>query len=138
MWHRLKNIALSLKTYGILSPDWAVRRETSRALCDRPPLQAHQWFEVHCKPYGIDPSIAHFAYSHLARYSGLPVARVMPSDRLEADLHWTSVCWFDWEISLCDDFFQEFGVDITDRLYGWTPETVGDLLRFLNQALGDR
>lgn len=138
MWHRLKNVALSLKTYGILSPDWAVRRETIRALCDRPPLHANQWFEAHCKPYGIDRTIASFAYSHLPRYSGLPVARVMPSDRLEADLNWTSVCWFDWEISLCDDFFQEFGVDLTDRLCGWTPETIGDLLRFLNQALSDR
>jgi hypothetical protein len=129
---RLKNLFLSLQTYDILSPDFQQRRQVNRALRDRPALSSHQWYRSYYQPSGIAPSVAAFAYSYLEKYSGLRIARVLPSDRLEADLHWTEVCWFDWETKLCDDFWHCFGIDISDRLEDFSPSTIADLIQFLN------
>jgi hypothetical protein len=135
MWHRVKNSILSLKTYGILSPDLRVRQDINRSLRDRPTLSANEWFELQCKPLGIQPAVAQFAYFHLAKYSGLKFSKVYLSDRMETDLCWTQICWFDWEINLCDDFYQCFGIDISDRLHDCNPLTVGDLVLFLHEGV---
>ena len=57
---------------------------------------------------------------------------MLPGDRLEEDLCWTEVCWFDWETRLCEDFWHCFGTDISDRLEEFAPSTVSDLICFLN------
>ncbi|HIK54141.1 MAG TPA: hypothetical protein IGS37_03125 [Synechococcales cyanobacterium M55_K2018_004] len=135
MWQRLKNLLLSFQTYGALSPDLRVRRQVNRALRDRPSLNVEQWYVAHCQPQDIPYDVASFAYTHLEKYSGLNFARVVPSDRLDEDLQWTRVCWFDWAVSLCDDVLDEFGVDISDSFDEMSLDTVGDLLLALNDSL---
>jgi hypothetical protein len=135
MWHRCKNLIHSLKTYDALSPDLKLRRRVNRVLHQRPAMQLEQWFRTFYQPEGIAFSVANFAYIQLPIYSGLEFSHVLPSDRLNEDLHWTQVCWFDWQISLCDDFHQQFGVEISDDLDEATLFTVQDLIRFLNQAI---
>jgi hypothetical protein len=135
IWQRLKNAFLSLQTYDVLSPDFKQRRQVNRMLRSRPASSLNKWFKSYYQPIGIAPSVAAFAYSYLEKYSGLRIARVLPSDRLEADLHWTEVCWFDWENRLCEDFWHCFGVDMSDHLEDFDPYTVADLLEFLNCQL---
>jgi hypothetical protein len=135
MWHRLQNLIGSLKSYNVLSPDLHVRHQVKRVLCDRPILSADDWFRGFCKPLGIRQPIANFAYFHLEGYSGLPFSQVLLSDRFNEDLHWIEVCWFDWEMILCEDFYQLFGVDISDQLLGSTFLTIEELLFFLNQQV---
>jgi len=108
-----------------------------RALRDRPVLSLDQWFEVHSKPCGLSYALTAFAYDHLEKYSGLSLARLLPSDRLEADLCWTEICWFDWQVRLSDDLWQQFGVDFGDGI----DEVAGTLAHFLqslDQQLGQR
>ena len=76
--------------------------------------------------------MAEFAYTYLERYSGITFSRVRPNDRL-CDLQWTSVCWFDWELKLCNDFYGRFGIDLSDCLGKLMPATIGDIVIFLNQ-----
>lgn len=105
-------------------------------LRQRPVMSCDQWFESFYQPQGILYSVASFAYKRLPNYSGLEFGRVLPTDRLNEDLHWTQVCWFDWELNLYDDFGQTFGVDISGCLDEFNLETVKDLLLFLNQCSG--
>ncbi|MBF2051783.1 MAG: hypothetical protein EDM05_047600 [Leptolyngbya sp. IPPAS B-1204] len=132
MWHRFKNLVVSLKTYDALSPDLKVRRQVNRMLRQRPLLSLNQWFQSFYQPLGITYTVTDFAYVHLARYSGLELGRVLPTDRLDEDLHWTQVCWFDWQLNLYDDFWQQFGVDISDCWDESALLTIKDLMAFLN------
>jgi hypothetical protein len=133
MWHKFRNWIASLRTYNVMSPDLCMRRRVNRMLAQRPLLTEADWFEVCCKPLGISYSIAAFLYKHLPQYSGLDIGRVGLSDRLEADLHWTQVCWFDWQITLCQDFDQVFAVDISEVFDECQITTIEDLLIFLDQ-----
>lgn len=135
MWHRLKNMVGSLQTYPDLSPDLLVRRQVNRCLSSRSGLNFQTWYQTFCQPAGINRSVAEFTFNHLSRYSGLKFSHVWLSDRLEADLHWAEICWFDWELTLCTDVFLQFQVDISDCLYDSQWETIGDVLTFLDQHL---
>lgn len=137
MWHRLKNLFFSLNTYKTLSPDLKVRQRVNRTLSDRPALSSDQWFETFYRSQGIAQTVVSFAYRHLGLYSGLEISRVRPTDRLDADLHWTEVCWFDWEAQLCHDVQQQFSVDISDCLDDFQEFTIGELVTFLDQATGN-
>jgi hypothetical protein len=128
MWRKLKNIFLSLKTYRTLSPNLQRRQSVNRFLRQRSALPQEQWYETFWRPLQISTSVIDFVYTHLPRYSGLDIARTCPSDRLEEDLYWTEVCWFDWDATLCDDIWKTFHVDIGDRLLGQTFVTVADLI----------
>ena len=132
MWHRLKNFLLNLWTYPVLSPDLRVRRRINRTLRKRPALNQSEWFKALYRERGIVCPVAEFAYTYLERYSGITFSRVRSSDRL-SDLQWTSVCWYDWELQLCNDFYCRFGIDLTDCLDRFMPMTVGDIVFFLNQ-----
>ncbi|NJM86078.1 MAG: hypothetical protein HC769_10930 [Cyanobacteria bacterium CRU_2_1] len=132
MWHRLKNFVSSFSTYDDLSPDVNMRQQVNQRLQDRPALNSEEWFESFYKSNGISPAIAAFAYTHLAEYSELDFSRVLPSDRLEEDLHWTNVCWFDWDLSLCDDFYHHFKIDISDTLADFNFVTIEEFVSFLN------
>jgi hypothetical protein len=131
MWRRLKNIFASFRTYADLSPDLQVRRQVSRFLHDRPCLTMAEWCAAFCELEEISPAIAEFVYVYLSGYSGLEFARVQPQDRLEEDLQLSLVCWFDWQLSLCDDFFKCFGIDLSDRFDAHDLKTVADLVLFL-------
>jgi len=138
MWQRLKNIIPSLRTYTDLRPDLKVRRRVMRALSDRPALSLDEWFETHSKPHGLSHALTAFAYSHLEKYSGLSLAQLLPSDRMEADLCWTQISWFDWQILLHDDLWQCFGVDFIggiDEPSDQMPGTLGNFLQSLDQQI---
>lgn len=142
MWHRLKNLCFSLNTYQVLRPDFKVRQQVNRALGDRPALSADEWFAAFYQSQGIAYAVAIFAYHYLEKYSGLAMSQVQPADRLDKDLHWTEVCWFDWESQLCHDVQQQFGIDISECLSeclseyldGCNPFTIGELVAFLDQT----
>jgi hypothetical protein len=141
MWHRFNNLFSSLQAYDALSPDLRVRRQVNQALRQRPAMPPEQWFQTFFQPQGIPYTLVSFAYEHLARYSGLEFSRVLPDDRLNEDLQWTQVCWFDWEQHLCADFDQQFGTAIGDQLSEDLNQqldqanllTVRDLLALLNR-----
>lgn len=135
MQNRFTNFLASLQTYGALSPDLKRRRQVSRRLRQRPALPLVAWFESFYQPQGVSQTVAQFAYEQLAAYSGLELGRVLPSDRLDADLYWTQVCWFDWELRLYEDFWQQFGVDISDSFDATACSTVQDLVVWLNRAV---
>jgi len=134
MWHRLRNFVHSFNSYRELSPDLRIRRNVIRTLSDRPSLSFPDWYRFQCHPQGISRPIAEFSYLRLSQYSGLPFARVLLSDRLETDLHWTEICWHDWHYSLHDDFLQRFDVDLGDRLFEINPTTLAELMQWLDQS----
>lgn len=115
-----------------MSPDLQVRRRVRQQLDQRPHLSEQEWSEQCCQPQGIAAPIAHFAYTHLQRYSGLEIGRVQLTDRLEADLRWSQICWFDWMFTLSHDFAEIFAVEIEESLPSAEFQTIGDLLSFLN------
>ncbi|MEP0872832.1 hypothetical protein NDA01_23735 [Trichocoleus desertorum AS-A10] len=135
MWQRVKNFFLSFRTYADLSPDVKTRRQVNRWLRDRPALTSDEWYEYFWQARQVSPAVATFAYIYLEQYSGLQTARILPSDRLEEDLHLTLVCWFDWHFTLCEDFEQHLGVGIEDYLEMQDLSTVEEFVMFLNQQL---
>jgi hypothetical protein len=137
MWRKLDNFLLSINTYDDLSPDLGIRQQVKQYLINRSALSLEQWFHCYGKAVGISQAVVQFAYLYLEQYSGLPFARVLPNDRLEEDLHWTEVCWFDWEVRLCEDFWQHFEIDLSDRLEEFVPFTIAELILFLEQQVCD-
>jgi hypothetical protein len=135
--HRLNHCFHSLKTYCDLSPDLRMRQQVIQAMQSRTCLTLDAWFEAFCQPQKIAFPIAQFVYTHLPHYSGLETGRMWLSDRLNEDLHWPLICWFDWELSLCDDFCQCFGIDISDRLDELEGTTIGELVHFLDRQWVD-
>lgn len=134
MWKKLRNLAISAQTYGDLSPSLGIRRDVNQWLSNRPNLSQKEWFEQWWRSRGISWELAQFIYDRFGLYSGLDFGRVCPTDSLEADLRFSLVCWFDWEIRLCDDFDGEFGIDLSDRLLALDPlDTVEDWILFFHQ-----
>ncbi|WAL60919.1 hypothetical protein [Thermocoleostomius sinensis] len=135
MWHRVKNLFISLNSYAVLSPDLKVRQQVNKALRDRPELSAEDWFHRFYQAYGVAHPVVIFAYSQLQHYSGLQFGRVLPTDRFHEDLRWSDVCWFDWNLQLYDDCWQEFGVDLRGCFDELQWITVQDFVVGLNQAI---
>ncbi|MEB3360312.1 MAG: hypothetical protein VKK04_26550 [Synechococcales bacterium] len=132
MWRSIRNTFRSLASYEILSPDICRRYQVSRWLSDRPTLPLDHWYVAHWDVHQVSYDVVAFVYTYLKQYSGLPVGQLFPEDRLEADLFWTEICWFDWEWSLCDDFQENFECDISDRLNTDQLNTIRDLVLFLD------
>lgn len=139
MWRQFKNLVTHLQTYPALSPDLAERQAVNRHLKSRPKLSVQSWYIQHWTPpvvpRPLSEPLIEFAYKHLKTYSGLEMGRVRPQDRLVEDLQFPLVCWFDWGPTLCEDFFQQFGIDITDTFDETQFVTVADLIHYLEQQL---
>ncbi|MGG6293442.1 hypothetical protein ACQ4M4_03375 [Leptolyngbya sp. AN02str] len=135
MWQRIFNFLPSLNTYDILSPDLKLRRRVTQGLQTRPALSLLDWQAAYGAPNHIDIAIAEFAFTQLPKYSGLDMAQLLPSDRLEEDLCWTGVCWYDWYLTLCDDIQLQFGVELNPYLEDLEVETLGELLQYLSQQI---
>lgn len=140
MWQLFKQFVGNLQSYPYLSPDLTVRRQVEQQLRSRPCLDLSAWRSQYWQrpilPAAPPPSPAliEFVYRQLATYSGLPMGRVRPSDRLQEDLCFAQVCWFDWGLTLCDEFEQSFGIDITDSFDETQLSTLADLVSYLQQA----
>lgn len=135
MWRWLKNIFYSFRTYSDLSPDLEMRRRVRKSLRDRHLLTMAEWYQTCWQPLDVSYHVSDFVYRHLQDCSGLEFGRVRPGDRLEEDLHLTLICWFDWELSFCDDFLTCFGVDLGTH---FTPNaflTLEELMVFLNRRV---
>lgn len=139
MWRPLNNLVNSLKTYRMLSPDPKAREDVNRWLAARPQLDCLEWFLTYWTPPAISKSfpkpLIEFIFHRLQDYSGLRVGCIHPSDRLVDDLKFPAVCWFDWGLTLCEDFQITFGVDISDTFDETQFVTCADLILFLAHQL---
>lgn len=139
MWRPLNNLVKTLQTYRILSPDPGVRQDVKQWLSTRPCLSCQEWFVTHWVPPAVPKPfpqpLIHFIYHWLQDYSGLPVGCICPTDRLVDDLKFPAVCWFDWGLTLCEDFYATFGTDISDTFDESNFVTCTDLMYFLKQQL---
>ena len=137
MWQPLRNFVSSITTYGLLSPDQAMREQVNQWLSSRPCLTCEDWFHRHwaSPSLGMPKALVEFIYDRLSTYSGLSVGRMHPNDRLLEDLHFPAVCWFDWGLTLCEDFYHAFGIDILDHFDETQLITCADLITFLQGHL---
>ena len=139
MWRTLTNLIFSLRTYRALSPDIQARRRVNRMLRSRTPLSMDEWCERFWQApnssENIPKDLVAFLYKNLGKYTAIEFAHVLPYDRLNEDLNFPTICWFDWEINLCDDFYETFGVDISTSLDVSALSTIEDLVLFLNRQL---
>lgn len=137
MWQSVINYVRSLWSYRDLSPDIWVRRRVNARLQGRSQLSLEPWtrsfIQAECK--SLSPRLLAFIYKHLPQYSGLDIGRIRAKDRLIEDLQMPLVCWYDWSHQLCDDFFKVFQIDISEEFDESLLETVGDLVKFLNNYL---
>lgn len=141
MWQKLKNLLISCQTYNDLSPDLGLRKKVNQTLLKRPALTSDDWFEIFFQTQGIEKPIVEFVYLSLAKYSGLDLQRVRPSDRLDEDLQLSLICWFDWSLQFCEDFYRNFGIDISLHLDLSALSTIEELILFLHYqqlAISDR
>lgn len=127
---RLNNFISSVQAYADMSPDLSIRREVNSWMMrrDRAALSLTQWSE--CFGGGIHPVLT-FVYETFGEYSGLDFSRVRPNDSLNSQLHFPLICWFDWTITFCEDFYQAFDVDLSDRFDEANFDTIGELVAFL-------
>ena len=135
MWQRFKNTFFSFGSYADLSPNVQIRRQVHQWLCARPPLSLDEWYYAFWQPQGIAHSLVTFVHHQLREQSELDLTRTRPSDRLVDDLHLPLICWFDWEISLCEAFANQFGVELFDDFDMTHLHTLHDLVHFLHQHL---
>ncbi|WP_242041855.1 hypothetical protein [Alkalinema sp. FACHB-956] len=135
MWRKLNNWWQAVRTYPDMRPDLQLRRKINQTLRDRSAYGSHDWYRCFWEPLGVKPELANFLYSQLAAYSGLEVARLLPSDRLIEDLHIPLVCWYDWEWDLCEAFENHFGIELCPTFDLSELTTLKDLFLYLNQKL---
>ena len=100
----------------------------------RPSLEIDSWIEQDGVA-GISPDIARFVFEFFdAR--GVPMGKVRPEDRLQADLNLNEALAQEWGDEFQEEFMDGFGVS---RLFrpGPAPDTVGEVLSFVQQELDD-
>ncbi len=135
----LNNWLSSVSTYSDMSPDLTVRKQVNQWMKrrTRQRLSPGEWCQLFCRQERARPVLA-FVYQTFAQYSGIEFGRVRPDDRLNRDLHFPLVCWFDWSLTFCEDFFQRFGLDLSDRFDESAFETIGELVNFLVEQADPR
>src|SRR5207245_11239271 len=88
------------------------RRATNVRLSARPLMDRDAWRAHYA---GVIPAaVVDFVLNSFEGYSGIDFARVRPSDRMEADLKFSSACFGDWDLDLYDDFKDRFDRDLRD------------------------
>lgn len=152
--HEIRNKWQALRAYSDMSPDLKLRRQVNRSLLDRPEYAVNEWHQRFWRPLGIRFEVVEFVYRSLSESSGLVVGRLVPSDRMVTDLQLPLICWFDWEMTCMEAFWQQFdpvgsvvkpiethdsdtisSSDINDDSCDPTTfETLNDWMVFLNQA----
>lgn len=126
----------SLSSYAEMRPDFRLRTELNRRLkAQRSRLSAEVWFEKFWLPRSVPRSLSTFVYQSLGELSGLDWGRVLPGDRLQADLQLPLVCWFDWELDFCETLAQAVGVRLESPVLLDEVDTVEDLLTLLHQQM---
>ncbi len=158
MIEQLDNWLSSISTYADMSPDLAIRAQVNLRMKAhaRPALGISDWcqlFLTHLSSIGNvttdTAAFSHaatgssdtrrvlcFVYQKFGQYSGIDFSRVCPDDRLNGDLHFALVCWFDWTIAFCEDFLEQFGIDLSDCFDEDEFDTIGELAAFLVEQVG--
>ena len=128
----LNNWFSSVSAYADMSPDLTIRKQVNQWMRRRTRqcLSLSDWCQLFCRQERARPVLA-FVYQSFSQYSGIEFGRVRPGDRLNRDLHFPLVCWFDWSLTFCEDFFQRFGLDLSDRFDEAAFETIDELVNFL-------
>lgn len=129
---RINNVISSINAYADMSPDLSVRKEVNNWLGrrDRQSLDITTWCQLFGKGQPQHPVLA-FIYEAFEQYSGLNFSRIRPNDSLNTNLQFPLVCWFDWTITFCEEFFQAFGLDLSDCFDEDNFSTIGELVDFL-------
>ncbi|MEL6160712.1 MAG: hypothetical protein AAFQ40_01350 [Cyanobacteria bacterium J06623_5] len=132
MMNQLNNWLCSIRTYADLSPDLTIRRQINQQMkdCGRSMLGLSDWCTLFSAKTSSRPVLA-FVYWQFSEYSGIEFGRVRPGDQLIADLQLPLVCWHDWAIDFCEDFCNQFQVDLSDRFDETDFDTVDELVAFL-------
>lgn len=121
--------------FGRAPNPWARNRVLAR-LSARPDLSKLEWFERHWQPRGISPTVVDHVYERFHSYSGLPMGRVLPADRLLGDLEFGDVCWSDWDADHFEDFKRAFGIEIATNYPEVDSETTFEqILKYLDLAV---
>ncbi len=148
MSQQLDNWLSSISTYADMSPDLAIRAQVNFRMKAhaRSALGISDWCQLFLSREGIPHTSAFsrsasdasdtrrvlcFVYQRFSEYSGIDFSRVRPEDRLNDDLHFSLVCWFDWTITFCGDFCDQFDLDLSDCFDEDDFSTVGELAMFL-------
>lgn len=148
----LNNWLSSVSTYADMSPDLALRAQINlRMRADgRSALGISDWCHLFVgqnavadastfsrSAFGVSDTrrVLCFVYQRFSQYSGIDFSRVRPEDRLNHDLHFSLVCWFDWRITFCEDFFEQFDLDLSDCFDEDEFNTIGQLVMFLSQQV---
>jgi hypothetical protein len=132
---RCRNWFAAWRSYADLAPDLHQRRQIRQRLQTRAAMNTQEWFQIFWQPLAVHRSVADFVYLHLSQYSGLEFARIYPSDRLNEDLSFTLVCWFNWEEHLLADISAQFAIDLTQHFEASDHRTVEEFVVALNLAL---
>lgn len=133
MMNQLSNWINSVSVYADMSPDLAIRSQVNHWLQTRTRLALSLTAWCHLfSDQSSDREVLAFVYQRFSEYSGLEFGRVRPDDRLNADLNLALVCWHDWVITFCEDFCEQFHVDLSDYFDEDDFETIGELVAFLH------
>jgi hypothetical protein len=141
--HEVQNGWMALQAYPDMSPNLSLRRQLNRKLLSRPAYSLNEWHQRLWRPLGVRSDVVEFVYQMLTESSGLVVGRLLPSDRMVADLQLPMICWFDWELVCMELFWQQFDPSgsvfetLSDPALDSDPttfETLQDWVLFLNQA----
>lgn len=136
MWRQLNNYVSSVQTYNDLSPDVQIREVVNQRLrSKRSALNLGAWCQEFSRTTRCDRQLLAFIYQSFQAYSGIEFSFVRPSDRLIEDLQLPLVCWFDWVHTFCDDFIQQFGIDLSGSFDEANFTTLADLAIFLDEQV---
>ncbi|MEL6937899.1 MAG: hypothetical protein AAFO84_01765 [Cyanobacteria bacterium J06598_1] len=135
MMNQLNNWFSNVSAYAEMSPDLTMRLQINQWLhAHRRDLSAAAW----CRRFADhsdNAELLSFVYQQFSEYSGLSVGCVRPEDTLHGDLHFALVCWHDWVITFCEDFMEQFELDLSDCFDEDDFETVGEMMTFLSAQL---
>ncbi|MGD1898044.1 MAG: hypothetical protein ACFB16_13945 [Phormidesmis sp.] len=136
MMNQLNNWFSTLSAYADMSPDIAIRHQVNQWMKKRTRLNldVSEWCDLFA-PQSENRELLTFIYQQFSQYSGLEFGRVRPRDTLHAELHFALVCWHDWVITFCEDFYQQFQIDLSDHFDEDDFETIGEMIAYLSEQL---
>ncbi len=136
MMQQLNSWFINVNAYADMSPDLTIRRQVNQWMKDRTRLnlELSSWQRLFA-PQSKNSELLTFIYQRLAQYSGLSFGRVRPRDSFHGDLHFALVCWHDWVITFCEDFYEQFHIDLSDRFDEDDFETIGEMIAYLDRQI---
>ena len=85
--------------------------------------------------YSKNKELLTFVYQRFSQYSGLAFGRVRPHDTMHGDLKFALVCWHDWVIDFCEDFWEHFHIDLSNDFDEDDFETIGGIVEYLDEQV---